>query len=124
MKKFIQVSLFSLLALFAVVSVNADSGSGTEVEIPFAFNVGDRSYEAGSYIVKVERLPAGGGILSIQDTRTDDVQLVLMAYSGETRGSDFKLVFDSIEGRRYLTKVRKSERTYALARPKVSRDAA
>lgn len=121
MKKFIQVSLFSLLALFAVVSVNAESGFGTEVEIPFAFNIGDRSYDAGSYIVKIERLPTGAAMLSIQDTKTDDIQSILMASSGETPSKDFKLVFDTIEGRRYLTKVRTSDRSYALARPKVQK---
>ena len=34
---------------------------------------------------------------------------------------DFKLVFDTIEGRRYLTKVRTSDRSYAIARPKVQK---
>ena len=123
MKKFIQAfALLSLVAAFAVISVKAESGFGTEVQIPFAFTVGDKSYDAGSYIVKVERLKNGGGaMLSIQDTKTDDIQTVLMSSNGEEAGDEVRLVFDTIEGRRYLTKVRANERSFALARPKTDK---
>lgn len=114
-------ALFSLLAVFAVVSVNAEAGFGTEVEIPFAFNVGDKAYEAGSYIVKIERLKNGGGAtLSIQDPKSNDIQTVLMNANGEQAGSEVRLVFDTIEGRRYLTKVRANDRSFALVRPKTN----
>ncbi len=125
MKKFIQVcSLLSLLVLFTVVSASAQTAFGTDVEIPFAFNVGDRSYESGNYIVKLQRLSSGTASLTIQDTKNDEMQTVLLNSSGDASGSEIKLVFDSIEGRRYLTKVRTAEKTYALARPKVERVAA
>jgi len=125
MKKFIQVcSLLSLLVLFTVVSASAKTAFGTDVEIPFAFNVGDRSYESGNYIFKLQRLSSGTASLTIQDTKNDEMQTVLLHSSGDALGSEMKLVFDSIEGRRYLTKVRTAEKTYALARPKFERDAA
>ena len=76
MKKFIQAfSLLSILVLGSVFSATANTaepGFGTEVEIPFAFNVGDRAYEAGSYIVKLARISDGTATLSIQDTKTDE----------------------------------------------------
>jgi hypothetical protein len=125
MKRFIQVSLFSLLALFAVVSVNAGSGFGTEVQIPFAFNVGDKAYEAGTYIVKVQSMTSGGARLSIQDPKTDEIQTVFMNPSGdEPSRNDMRLVFDTIEGRKYLTRVRTSDKSFAIAGSKTPKDAA
>lgn len=125
MKKFIQTcSLLSLLALFSVATTNAQSGFGTDVNIPFSFNVGDRSYEAGNYIVKLERRPTGFATLSIQDTKTDDVQTVLLNVGGEGPGTQVDLVFDTMQGQRYLTKVRTPERTYALVRTKAEKNAA
>ena len=125
MKKIIQVcSLLSLLILTGAVSSFAQNGFGSEVEIPFAFNVGDQSYEAGSYIVKLQKLPSGSATLSISDTKSDDVQTVLLNGTGDRIGTEIKLVFDSIEGRRHLTKVRTPDRTFALLRTKAERDAA
>lgn len=116
MKKFIQIaSLFSLLALFTVVSANAQSGTyGSEVQIPFAFNVGDQSYEAGHYIVKVSKLTTGAATLTIEDTKNDKVRVVLMNANGDSPEQGVKLVFDNVDGRRYLSKVNTPERTFAL----------
>ena len=125
MKKIIQIcSLFTLLVLFGAVAANAQSSFGSDVEIPFAFNVGDRSYEAGNYIVKLEALSMGGAKLSIHDTKNDEVQMILINGTGEDAGKDVNLVFDVIDGKRFLTKVRTPERTYALFKSKAEKNAA
>lgn len=125
MKKFIQIfSLFGLLVMFGVISASAQAGLGSEVDIPFAFNVGDQSYEAGSYIIQVNRRITGASTLSIRDTKTDEQQTVLLNSNGEAGTGEIKLVFDTVEGRRYLTKVRTPERSYALYKTKVEKDAA
>ena len=126
MKKFIRISsLLTLLVLFTVISASAQfSGFGTDVEIPFAFNVGDRSYQAGNYIVKVERISANTATLSIQDTKSDDLQTVLLNVNGGQSDSETKLVFDTIDGKKYLTKVRSADKTYALGRTKAMKNLA
>ena len=124
MKKFIQVcSLLSLLVFFGAASANAQSGFGVDVEIPFAFSVGDQSYEAGNYIVKVDKLTSGTATLSIQDTKTDDVQTVLLNGNGDEAAGDIKLVFDNVAGRRVLTKIRTPDRGYALIKTKSEKNA-
>lgn len=124
MKKFIQIgSLLSLLVLFTVVPASAQTGFGIDVEIPFAFNVGDRSYEAGNYIVKLERRPMGSARLSIGDTKTDEVQTVLLTTGPGSDSGDVKLVFDTVGGRRYLTKVRTPDRTFALIKSRAEKNA-
>jgi hypothetical protein len=118
MRKFIQIaSLFSLLALFTVVSANAQSGTyGSEVEIPFAFNVGDQSYEAGHYIVKVQKLTTGAATLTIEDTKNDKIRVVLMNANGDSPEQGVKLVFDNVGGQRYLSRVNTPERSFALVK--------
>ena len=124
MKKFIQIfSLFGLLVVFGTISASAQAGLGTEVDIPFAFNVGDQAHEAGSYIVKIDRRVNGASTLSIRDTKTDDQQTVLLNSSGEAGSAEIKLVFDVIEGRRFLTKVRTQDRTYGVYKSKTEKDA-
>ena len=123
MKKFIQAfSLLSILVLGSVFSATANTaqpGSGTEVVIPFAFNVGDRSYEAGNYIVKLGGISDGTATLSIQDTKTDEMQIVLVNVNGERSGGyDLRLVFETIEGQKYLMKVRTADKTFALFKTK------
>ncbi|HKP69362.1 MAG TPA: hypothetical protein VJV05_08760 [Pyrinomonadaceae bacterium] len=125
MKKFIQIfSLFGLLVVFGTISASAQASLGTEVEIPFAFNVGGHSYEAGSYIIKVDRRISGASTLSIRDTKNDEQQTVLLNSNGEAGTGEVKLVFDTVEGRRYLSKVRTPERTYGVYKSKAEKDAA
>ena len=125
MKKFIQISaLLSLLFVFNVAASFGQGNFGTDIKIPFAFNVGDQSYEAGNYIVRVERLAPGTATLTIQDTKNDKIQTVLMNAGGEAASGDIKLVFDTLEGQRYLTKIKTPDRTYAVVMKKPARDAA
>lgn len=124
MRKFIQItSLLSLVLTFAAftakASVPAESGFGTQVYIPFAFNIGDKAYEAGNYIVRTQKLSSGASTLSIQEADGDRSQTVFLNETGEAGGTQVKLVFDTVNGRRYLSKVSGQDRTFALV---VSRD--
>ena len=115
MKKFIQISaLLSLLVLFNVAASYGQTHFGTDVNIPFAFNVGGQSYEAGNYIVKFDRLSNGAASLTIEDTKNEKIQTVLMSAGGDAASSEIKLVFDTLDGQRYLTKVRTPDRSYAI----------
>ena len=125
MKKIIQVcSLVSLLVVFGAAAANAQSSYGTQVEIPFAFNIGDHSYEAGDYILRVEKFATGNAILSVRDPKTNDLQTLLLNSTGESRETGVKLLFDTIEGTRYLTKVRMPNWSYAVVRSRGEKDAA
>ena len=124
MKKLIQIcSLLSVLVLFTAGATFAQTRFGTDVNIPFAFNVGDHSYGAGQYIVKLDKLGSGTATLSIQDTKTDEIQRVLLNANGDSASDDVRLVFDTINGQRYLTKLRTTDRTYAIVGAKSNRNA-
>src|SRR5688572_18095201 len=124
MKKFIQVfSLLSLLVVFSASAAFAQSGFGSDVNIPFAFNIGDRSYDAGNYIVKLERRAGGSATLSIQDTKTDEVQSMVVNVGAHSTSGQVNLVFDNINGQRYLTKISTPDRTFALVKSKAEKEA-
>ena len=125
MKKFIQISaLLSLLFVFNVAASFGQSNFGTDVNIPFEFNVGEQSYEAGNYILKFDRLATGIATLTIHDTKNEKSQTVLLNAGADAPRGDIKLVFDKLEGQRYLTKISTQDRTYAILMKKPARDAA
>jgi len=125
MKKFIQIcSLLSMLVLFTAGAAFAQNEFGTDVNIPFAFNVGDHAYEAGEYIVKLDKMGTGMATLSIQNTKTDEIQRVLLNANGDAAADDVRLVFDTINGQRYLTKLKTTDRTYAIVGSRPDKDAA
>lgn len=124
MRKLIQIcSLLSLLLVFTTVSSIAQTSYGTDVEIPFAFTVGDRAYDAGHYIVRVPKQVSGISLLAIQNTKTDDIQQVFLNPNGDAVGSELKLVFTTIGGQRFLSKVETPNRCYSLSQGKAEKEA-
>ena len=125
MKKLIQISgLLGLLVILTAATTFAQASYGSDVNIPFAFTVGDQSYEAGDYIVRIERMSSGAATLSITDTKTEEVQRVLMNVSGDSGSGDVKLVFDTVDGQRHLTKVRTPNYSYAIVKSRSDKSAA
>lgn len=124
MKKMIQmVSFLGLLLVFTAVGANAQSAYGTEVNIPFAFNVGNKAYDAGHYVVKVTRQSSGTPLFTIQDTKTDEVQQVLLNVNGDAVGGELKLMFATVGARKFLSKVHTPLTGYSLIESKTEKDA-
>lgn len=105
-KRLIQIcSFLSLVLIFTAVSASAQAEYGSEVEIPFSFNAGDRSYAAGKYIVKLNKFQTGSAAIIIGDPRTDSVQTVLARRSGDDADDLVKLVFETINGEKVLSRI-------------------
>lgn len=123
MKKLIQIcSLLSLLVVFASIPASAQSEYGSEVEIPFAFSVGDRSYDEGKYIVKIARPQSGIATLSIQDPKTDSFQKVIVNSDVYNTDNAVKLVFDTVNSKKFLSRMVTPSGTFALSKRKAQRD--
>lgn len=106
MKKLLQIcSLLSLVLVFTAVSASAQSEYGSEVKIPFAFNAGEREYEAGKYIVKINKTYTGSAMVIISDPKTNTVQTVLTQRSGDSPDEAIKLIFVTVDGERVLSRV-------------------
>lgn len=106
MKKLIQIcSLLSVVLVFTAVSASAQAEYGSEVEIPFSFNVGDRSYEAGKYVVKLSKLQSGAATINISDLKAETVQTLLARRNGASSEDSFKLVFETVNGQKVLSHI-------------------
>ena len=70
-----------------------------------------------------DRISASTSSLTIQNVETDELQTVLLGVNSASAGRDMKLVFDTIDGKKYLTKVGTADKMYALLRNKVDRKA-
>ena len=75
----------SIVAVFtmAASAATGQSNYGSEVAIPFSFNVANKTYDAGTYIVKLSKLPNGVATFSIENIKTGDRQMVLLSSNGD-----------------------------------------
>jgi len=114
MKNLVQgFALFAVVFAFGAVA-NAQINYGAEVDVPFEFSVGGKTYEAGKYTVKINKGMIAGAVLTIQKSGSDKVQSVMLNNNGGERSDDVQLVFSSIEGRNSLTNVTTSISDYSL----------
>ena len=125
MKKILQLlSLFSLVFILSAVTASAQSEYGSEVLIPFEFNVGGRAYAPGKYTIKIGRLQSGNAAVTVDDRKHDRLQIVLAKQSGDPAAEDVNLVFDKINGVRTLSRIVTPVGGYALKRNERVREAA
>jgi hypothetical protein len=94
MKKIIQVISFAFIALvFSAVTANAQSVQKYKAEIPFAFSLGDHSYEPGTYTIRVARTGASAAIMTLVDSRGKPLQSVT---ASQTVGTSRESVLEFI----------------------------
>ena len=99
---------------FGVVAANAQINYGAEVKIPFEFNVGEHAYKAGKYTVKINKQMVAGAALTIQEVGSDTTQTILLTNGGGARSGEVQLVFNSLDGRRYLTGITTSNEAFGF----------
>lgn len=106
MKKFIQIfSLLSLVVVFSAFSANAQTVQRFEADIPFTFQIGDKSYEAGTYILRMSNI-ATGKVVTIEDSESRRLNKFFVLERGDSprknsilrfvRNSDDSLVLAKI----------------------------
>jgi hypothetical protein len=106
-------ALFAAIFAFGAVA-NAQINYRGEVNIPFEFNVGDKTHDAGKYTISINKQMVAGAVLTIQKEGTDEVETFLMSNNRGQRSDDVQLVFGSIGGRNFLTNITNANSDYAL----------
>jgi hypothetical protein len=120
MKKLIQVcSFLTLVIVFSIVSAQAQTVKQYAAEIPYDFNIGQKSYQAGSYVVKVSKISTGIVSLSLEDKEKNKLQTILVRENKNVAKREPKLIFTSYDNRRFLTGAAMQEMGLAIA---VSKD--
>ena len=106
MKKLIQVfSFLSLVVVFSIVSANAQTVKQYAAEIPFDFSIDQKSYQAGSYVIKVSKFSQSSIALSLEDKENNKLQTVFGIMNGDVARNEPKLVFTLHDNQRLLTKI-------------------
>jgi hypothetical protein len=108
------MAMVAAIFAFGVVAANAQINYGAEVKIPFEFNVGEHAYKAGKYTVKINKQMVAGAALTIQEVGSDTTQTILLSNGGGERSGEVQLLFNSLDGRRYLTGITTSNEAFAL----------
>ena len=115
MKKIIQiVSFLALVFVLAGFDVQAQSSTRIDAEIPFDFVIGDQSFEAGKYVMRVRRTPSGADAVELRDSKNRIVYEAFALRNGETGNGKSHLIFDRSEGVAQLAKIQTGERGYTV----------
>jgi hypothetical protein len=117
MRKITQLFSVLCLALFVTVSINAQSEYAGEVKFPFSFTFGNRYYEAGKYVVNVNRLQGGTATVSLEDPKNDSIQIVLAQRTGDSGVRDVDLVFEKAGSIRVLSRIVTPTGGFAINKP-------
>jgi len=115
MKKFLQFISFAFIAVvISVVSVKAQSSQKFNADIPFSFSIGSKTYDAGTYQVRITKSEGAGGIMTIlsKDGKRLDVFAVLS--TGESAANESSFVFKRSGDDRTLAKVVTTESSYEI----------
>ena len=108
------MAMVAAIFAFGVVAANAQINYGAEVNIPFEFHVGEHAYNAGKYTVKINKQMVVGAALTIQKVGSDKAHTILLSNGGGARSGEVQLLFNSLDGRRYLTGITTSNEAFAL----------
>lgn len=117
MKKIIQLcSVLALLVTFSVISANAQSVKQYDAKIPFSFNVGQKTFEAGNYVIKISKSAVNSKILSLEDESGKQLQSIIVAESGDTAKGRLQLVFNRYDKQRFLSKLSNGETVFSIVK--------
>lgn len=110
MKNFIRMcALLSVVTTFAAVSVLAAPTTVYKVEIPFSFNIGQKTYPAGKYVIKLTHVSSSASQLTLENAGGESLEHVFVAHSGEVRQGHPILVFNRYDSQTFLAKIVSSD---------------
>lgn len=100
------ILMFSLFAILAVASVHAQTRMEMRANIPFSFNVGDKTFPAGEYNVTRLNPSSDKAVIAIksEDGRLSKIVLTMPVLSNVTRETA-KLVFNHYGDQYFLAQV-------------------
>lgn len=99
MKKIIQiVSFLALIFVLAGVDVQAQNSTRIEAEVPFDFVIGDKSFSAGKYVMRIRRVPSGADLFEVRDAKNRIVYEAFALSNGETGDGKAHFIFNREDG--------------------------
>lgn len=110
--------MLSLMLVFASLSVAAQNTYRTEVELPFSFKVGNRSYDPGKYSFTINKAITGSSTMLIADEKNNVLQVTFVKINGERPSGELRFVFDKLGNNRFLNQIRTDHSSFELPKSK------
>jgi hypothetical protein len=117
MKKFTQFgSIFAVAHFLAAAAVSAQTIHRIKADIPFRFNLADKSYDAGKYNIVLNITAAGGANVLLSDRVGNELARVFVVRTGDAVSNGSELVFSRYDRERFLSKLVIGNEAFVLAR--------
>ena len=95
MKKIIQiVSFLAVVFVMAGSDVYAQGTTKLDAEIPFDFSIGDQTFEAGKYVMRLRRNQSGADSVELRDSSNRVVYEAFAIQNGDNGNGKAQLIFD------------------------------
>jgi hypothetical protein len=115
MKKLVQIcSILSLVFVFSAISAQAQTVTRYEAQIPFDFNIGEKSYPAGSYVIRIAKNTTSSLALYLEDNKGKHLETAMVVQTGQVSKNEPEFVFSRYENQRFLTTIRTPERGFSF----------
>lgn len=116
MKKIIQVcSMLCLVFVLSAVSAKAQVATKRyAAQIPFDFSIGQKSYQAGSYVIRVSKLSLDSVSLALEDKDRKVLKTIIVRGNGDLAKTEEKLVFTRNGEQRILSRLVTQENGFTI----------
>lgn len=115
MKRIIQLTSFLAIAfVLSTVNIYAQTATRIDANIPFDFVVGDKMFEAGKYVLRIQRQASGARTVDLYDTKGRVLHSAFALESGDTAKGEANLGFSKIAGINALTAIRLDSKGYKV----------
>lgn len=115
MKNFIRIcSFLTLVVAFSFVSANAQTVQRYEAKIPFAFNIGAKTYDAGTYVMRLAEA-AVGKMMTLEDGKNNVLRTFYVMERGDAPAKNSYLRFvRNADDSLYLSRIFTTEKSFAI----------
>lgn len=115
MKKIIQFASFLAIAfVLSAANIYAQGVTRIDANIPFDFVVGNKMFEAGKYVLRIQRQASGARTVELYDTKGHVLHSAFALESGDTARGEANLGFSKVGGINALTAIRLDSTGYKV----------
>ena len=115
MERIIRVlAILSIVVGAGITAASAQINPAAKVTVPFSFNVGSQTLEAGNYDVRIIRSGLSAASLRLQRHGSSNVETILLQSISGGSSDEFKLVFGAENGTKYLAGIATENSSYVL----------
>lgn len=113
MKKFIYtISFLAMTLILGGTPAFAQTDVRLDAKIPFDFSIGNETFDAGNYVMRVKRTPTGIDMIEVRDAKYNLVYQAFVARNGGESEGNPELVFDRASGQAVLSKILLNDKGY------------